>query len=274
MLSIKAATVSEGVGAWMANPCPSRILHVFDRACNLVNERGAVLSLVSERIGNGPFNVVLGEDVCFRENLDRNAAVFHNGKLLLTLGQISVVFDRAELWSARVNWDALHEAKEQVFERLPRRGLPRVPQVPPYSFIPELSTAVVRVDIPSLSTMTTRLAGLGGGLTPAGDDILVGAMLAAWIIHSPETAKRLAHEIASLAVPLTTSLSGAWVRAAARGEAGITWHRFLNDLLEGGAAKIWRDTSRLLATGASSGADALAGFLGVFRASFEGVSSR
>ena len=63
------------------------------------------------------------------------------------------------------------------------------------SLISALSTA----NIPSSLTATQKLAGLGIGLTPAGDDFILGAVLAAWIIHPPEIARGLAEEITNIA---------------------------------------------------------------------------
>jgi hypothetical protein len=110
-----------------------------------------------------------------------------------------------------------------------------------------------------------QLAGLGQGLTPAGDFIL-GAILAAWNIHSPEVAKSLVEKIANGAAPLTNSLSAAWLRSAGRGEAGIWWHVFFKSLISCDPASNQKAMDKILAVGETSGADALAAFISVFAA--------
>jgi hypothetical protein len=93
----------------------------------------------------------------------------------------------------------------------------------------------------------------------------MGALYAAWLIHPREVASELAEEIVNTAAPLTTSLSAAWLNAAARGQAGISWHALFGGLIAGNEAKVQQATKEILATGETSGADALSGFLGVMK---------
>jgi hypothetical protein len=103
------------------------------------------------------------------------------------------------------------------------------------------------------------LAGLGTGLTPSGDDFLGGAMLWAWLTHpAPES---FCYAIAQAAAPRTTTLSAAFLRAASRGECSAAWHALLAALNEGAGEQITTAAQGVLAHGASSGADILAGFL-------------
>jgi hypothetical protein len=127
-----------------------------------------------------------------------------------------------------------------------------------------LSLALVNADIPAAIEITSKLAGLGVGLTPAGDDFIMGALYAAWIIHPPEIARVLAHEIAESAVGLTTSLSAAWIRSAGRGEAGQLWHELFEVLITRVESDIQRSVGQILSVGETSGADALVGFTSVF----------
>ncbi len=114
------------------------------------------------------------------------------------------------------------------------------------------------------------LAGLGPGLTPAGDDFLVGLMAAlhAWpkLLPTGWMPERAAAIIAHAAAGRTTRLSAAWLRHAAVGEFGEAWHTLIHALAEGETAAIRSAAERILHTGATSGADALAGFLAPFAA--------
>lgn len=104
-----------------------------------------------------------------------------------------------------------------------------------------------------------RLAGLGVGLTPAGDDWLVGAMLWAWLA-SPDPPSTCS-AISQAAAPRTTTLSAAYLRAAAAGRFSAPWHRLLAAVCSGSDAELEAAAQGLLAVGHTSGADALAGFL-------------
>ena len=91
-----------------------------------------------------------------------------------------------------------------------------------------------------------ELAGRGEGLTPSGDDVLIG-YLGALVLVAGEPDR--ANEIARLTSELTTALSATLIRHAARGELPEPVHRFLAD----------GDTEDLLALGHSSGRNMLLG---------------
>jgi hypothetical protein len=57
------------VNDWLANSCQPHILHVFDHACNLINEHREVMSIVTPQIGNGLFNLIVEYNVLFSEHL-------------------------------------------------------------------------------------------------------------------------------------------------------------------------------------------------------------
>jgi hypothetical protein len=113
----------------------------------------------------------------------------------------------------------------------------------------------------------SRLAGLGGGLTPAADDFLCGVMLWAWLAHpSPPS---LCHLLLEAAAGRTTALSAAFLRAAARGECSAAWHRLLAELAgwrgdqptADARERLEQSVGDVLSFGSTSGGDTLAGFL-------------
>jgi hypothetical protein len=250
--------------------------------------------MVTSEIGNGPFNLVVEGNVLFTEHLNSQSpvSIFPDQ---FTLGDLTILTADAKLWSPRPDWERLHARRSNIFYQLTKlplihyqaRGLPLrglrntnfttpapacgASVAQPYSttglqsLISNLSSAFAIADISSALTITSKLAGLGVGLTPAGDDFILGSLLAAWIIHPPEIASTLAEEIANTAAPLTTSLSAAWLKSAGRGEAGILWHEFFEALISRDKISVEDSIEKILAVGATSGADALAGFIGTFR---------
>ena len=264
MLSINAVSIAPDAHDWLANPRHPRILHVFDHACNLINERREVLSIVAPQIGNGPFNLVVEEDVLFSDHLNLQSLISVSPNQL-SLGDLSINTDNAKLWSPRPNWEMLHASRDEILNQL--MSLPIIFYESPVSNLPfsnSLISALSTANIPSSLTATQKLAGLGIGLTPAGDDFIVGAVLAVWIIHPLDVARVLAVEVTDVAVPLTTSLSAAWLKSAGRGEAGNLWHQFFDALISSDHASIQEMMDKILAVGETSGADALAGFIGMF----------
>jgi hypothetical protein len=102
---------------------------------------------------------------------------------------------------------------------------------------------------------------LGVGLTPAGDDFLLGIIYGLWADggREPARTRQIAACIAAAAAARTTTLSAAWLTAAARGEAGRPWHNLITALRDN--KNVPQTIDHILATGHTSGADALAGFI-------------
>jgi hypothetical protein len=107
-------------------------------------------------------------------------------------------------------------------------------------------------------TPVDRLIGLGPGLTPAGDDALGGALIAARLIGRADTADRFSEWVLPRARGGTSDISYAHLAAAAEGEGAAALHDTLvalasdSDVLNDGVARLDR-------IGHSSGWDALAG---------------
>lgn len=307
MQLINALSLTPAVNNWLANSRHPHILHVFDHACNLINERREVLSIVTPQIGNGPFNLVIETAVLFSDFLNLQSPVSTTLNHL-TLGNLIIHTGNTTLWSPRPAWDMLHAKRDDILNQLMSlRGrwssarsnpivnweiassqrallamtfqqLPITNYQSPISNSPisSLSYSLAIADLPSSLTAAQQLAGLGIGLTPAGDDFIIGAIYATWIIHPIEIAKPLTTAIAETAAPLTTSLSAAWLRSAGRGEAGELWHELFNALLLPNPnpstslrtslqpfdfAQDKSPISKILSIGHTSGADALAGFI-------------
>jgi hypothetical protein len=117
------------------------------------------------------------------------------------------------------------------------------------------------------------LAGVGPGLTPAGDDFLLGVLLGVWSVWPRSAAAKFAGLIVKAAAPRTTRLSGAWLQAAGRGEVDETWHSLFAALLDGRDDAVAGAGKRILARGHTSGADALAGFAIAFAACRAGITA-
>ena len=253
----KALSLTPFVNDWLLESHQPRILHVFERVCNLINKHREVISVVGPKIGDGPFNLVIKNDILFSERVDANSRVSIQTDRL-KLGDLIISMPGVKLWPACPNWWHLHGHREKIVSQLQLQSLRECSLSS--SLLSDLSAAFARADVSTSLILAKRLAGLGAGLTPAGDDYILGAVLAIWIIHPYGIAKPLAKEITDTAAPLTTSLSAAFLKSAGRGEAGVLWHEFLDALLSSDPLHTRFVLSKILAVGATSGADALAGF--------------
>lgn len=267
----KALFLTSAVSDWLSHSRHPRILHIFDRACNLINEHADVLSIVAPEIGNGPFNLVIEDDLNFAAHCNVDSSILMQDANL-QIDNIIIQLSEAKQWSARLDWEGISAKRALILGQLAQLRIPNNrPPIPP-DLLSVFATSLATADLASAVAAAKKLAGLGSGLTPSGDDFIIGSLYATWILHPPKTAGILAETVASSAAPLTTSLSAAWLRAAGRGEAVIQWHDFLDALLSTDLP--WRQVAmeNILATGATSGADALFGFIDTLE--FYGVKTQ
>jgi len=116
------------------------------------------------------------------------------------------------------------------------------------------------------ATLLVPLLGLGPGLTPSGDDLLGGAMIALRAVGRTDLCAAIWDAIAVPAMSLTNDISRAHLAAAAGGAGCAALHETLNAVMTGRVERIADGVRRLAAVGHTSGFDALAGAVIVLRA--------
>ena len=259
----------------------ARVLAVFEQACDLLTSDGQVVALVTPHIGDGPLNVVVDGAQEIFARIYAGAPVRLAGERLW-VGAIGIELGNAATWEPCPDWDTLRARRTAILPHLAHLRALCLDLAPAGSFLallgaPAPGNAVARDtlsaaqaaaealregwegDREQLRAAAAGLAGLGGGLTPAGDDFLAGAMLRAWLVHpTPGPPCRTLIEVAA---PRTTALSAAFLRAAARGECSAPWHALLAALAGDDEKETTAAARDVLSHGATSGADSLAGFL-------------
>ena len=276
--------------SWLEESRQAFVQYSFERVVDLINQESDVLAISSHEIGAGPFSLVLEAGV-FPGKIPSNTQllVFENG---LWLGDWLIDAGEAELWNPKPNWQKLtgqrkkrlwaaqivreeltHHAELDSLARLvlnPVASSPlpaRILQAAEQN-IPLLFMSIQKADSILLRKAAMGLAGLGPGLTPAGDDLLLGAMHGIWATRTEREAEELTGTIARTASPRTHVLSAAWLLAAGEGEADEPWHAVVEAIARQDEGILRKAISRILPTGHTSGSDALGGFLGVLEAMF------
>ena len=226
---------------WLMASRPARILHLFDEVCNLVNDEGDVVSLVSNPKATGPFSMTIEGKIAGAIEADMPVKV-DSAAGTLNIGSLTIAARQANIWNPRPHWQVLKTGP------LPESGAPGLPEhiADP---LQQLIRGITNEIVADCQAGAYRLAGLGRGLTPTGDDVLIGVLHALWV-WLPR--RPLIDLIVETAVPRTTMLSGAFLRAAAAGEATVPWH----DLANGRPDAV----QEILAIGHTSGHDAWIGF--------------
>jgi hypothetical protein len=275
---------------WLASAAKPRIHSLYRQSINLVDSEQGLLSVVLPEVGPGPFAIVVRRpDASFEgfNVLDLESPITINSRRM-EIGPIQVDTVSAEEWQPRPNWRRfgeeldsaalmrlaalLHEhARPGSFAPLANGTLPELDQTVQSKALHAaarpaelLMAGLTAGDRAGVGEAAIQLAGLGGGVTPSGDDYLQGAIHALWAKQSEVRARRMGDAIISQATPLTNAISGEWLRSAARGEAGEDWHLLVEAIATN--HEVEEIAIQLLRRGHTSGADAMAGFLATLSA--------
>jgi hypothetical protein len=284
VIALSALALAPATRAWLNQTAPARVLNVFDRACNLVNVHGDVLAVVTSERGLTPFALVVasGDRAPFRGINETSSVRVQRHRL--SLGPFGIDASRAAVWNPVPAWSDIrrlftggarldelaalafgHGPSGSLLELFDPAGqagvLPERLKSRAYQGAHELVAGMRTGSIEIAIAGVQRLAGLGGGLTPAGDDFVLGVLLAAWAGLYDGGSEKLCLAVAEAAASRTTALSAAYLRAAARGECSAYWHGLFGALLRPEAVELRAAIWALLSVGHTSGADALAGFL-------------
>ena len=274
--SIQAVSISSVVDGWFERGIDSaEVLAVFDRAINLsvvYQDTSNIVTLCSEGVGDGPLNIVLNPwpklvvSTCF--------SVIIRDKTIQFGGNI-VECSNATVWDPTPQWTELRLVLPEVSElkllaspyhlRSPLLSAVCCQDDCPAFFRPgllSLQSGFRQSDLDQVSQGAAMLAGLGEGLTPAGDDFLCGFILGLWATLTEP--RSFCNAILQASFPATTSLSAAFLNRAATGEVNAYWMCWLNSFFEPGNKRQQEAAlDQVVSVGQSSGADMLAGFVAV-----------
>jgi len=273
------------------------ILGVHPRSCYLMDEDGEIYAVVQQSLGNGPLHLVIPTSAAHPfQQLTVGETVRSTGDVLMLSDSLDVGLAQAQLWDPKpyvalgADPDVLRQALAALFQAatidppakslahllpyLEEEDLPepllQVPHFPrSHALMGGLAEGLARRNRRGLKVVTSSMAGLGPGLTPAGDDFLAGVLLALALAQRHRADAELA-EIGNMlletAAPRTHEISAAYLKAAHAGEASDRWHRLLGALASGDPPAIEEAARGVMQTGETSGADMLAGFVTAMRA--------
>lgn len=264
-----------------------RVAAVFSRSFYVVTHAGAWACIGSEALEPGPLNLRYGK--CERTWNDR----LHQGSLVrFGAGAFSVegaghfVYEQARCWmppapphwtrvSIRRGLKAVDDTANPPAEGLGRLMLEGAGADGHGSIDMQAVEAAVALDGTILGLLRhggvsdlevlDRLIGLGPGLTPSGDDYLAGALVALDLLGEASARDALWQPISERMAILTSGVSGAHLRAAAAGALSHSVHLLLNSILADETERLPDRFAAIGAIGHTSGWDASAGAVRVFR---------
>ena len=269
-MALRARTI----GYLVPDPFAGVVHGVHARACNVAAD-GSLLTLVAPGIADGPTIVVLdGEPSVDLRTCFRIGARIARAGAQLTSPDVVVDLAPAQTWrpdpTPRVGDAARSEINMRVAaSRLAMRigrDTSIVHRAEGRAVCARVEQACRDGDVDAAISDAIRLIGWGEGLTPAGDDFLVGLLagLDALATDSPQRGAFLERFGAALAAQTqrTTEIAAHYLRLAAGGHFGADAHRLRSALLSSrDVARVGQLVDDALAVGATSGADHVTGVL-------------
>ena len=249
------------------HPRPLRVLSVHRRALNLLDDAGNIIAVVTPEVGNGPFHIVLTHSLAFDFAAPGQDGFWQGTSL--TLADHRIEWARARFWNPGLTpvfisqpaLAALRDCMQEASAFQDRwKGIDKRTMLRMQSGVESIVRGLKDGERETLRRGVSRLIGLGPGLTPAGDDVLLGMLARLWLDAAQPAATGLG-QCARDAAAMTTRISRAWLQHAARGQFDARWHALQAALLIADDTAICDAAHRILNVGASSGPQAMAGFL-------------
>lgn len=253
------------------------VIHAHARALTLKTDTGSIFSLVTLSLGNGPFHVRLRTEADLRR-LGKTAQIDWPQRLI-RFPNGDVDFTHCREWKATLEWElarsftlpqdvlltqdwsrqktALDPLDLDLFNALVLGSADR----PGSSGGPDaaaLSKGLQQRAVSLLQRGAHSIMGRGCGLTPAGDDFLLGVMMAIWLRWDDGDPEVVCKALLESVAQQTSRLSGAFLLAAARGAFREAWHAYFSPAITT-QAEAESHLHGMLDYGHSSGLFSLAG---------------
>jgi hypothetical protein len=281
---MRLEALTAGIGA-EPTAFSGAIHSVYPRACNIERASGKLVGLVAREVGPLPCGFQLATPVGFNF-LDYVRAgmplACRAGVLRIANSGLSFDLRTAIPWRSGLgtfpidgNMPGVAGAWKAAWTALGSHGGASRLEGQAREAIENLFAAAKASRPDQARGAIARLIGLGDGLTPAGDDFLVGFLAGLWSMpaNGPRRDFRatVAAEIAANA-HRTSAVSSLYLEAATVGEVAEPLARLAAAIGRGDANETARATVAALAVGASSGAAASHGLLLAARTSEPGLA--
>lgn len=281
------------IGSRVSLPFSGRVHSVYRQACNIETRQGTLVTLLSQGLGNLPHAIrcMLPHPVDFQARCSAGQTVVADRACLrIPPAGMALHLSGATTWRCALAACDVGAGSEQTLRSLVdvrgtlREHAPAGGFAPlllrdgqPSSALDQAMQRLLRQALPVLGRATSsadadiaaqalgQLVGLGPGLTPSGDDFIVGYLAALWSRSLLEPALRSL--LAGLAEPIerlaagTNLISRQFLLDAVAGEFSEALADLVSAMGVNDARRIRAAAARVVRIGHSSGADSLAGLL-------------
>jgi hypothetical protein len=263
--------------AALRNGARGTVHSVFARVVNVLGDDRALWTLAARGLDDAPATVRIDVDAFDAAGVRVGDAVVASADLVRIGDRTAVTLGAATPWDARLpdypvdtatlrGNVALLRAEAAAWTLRHSSTAPGVSAGIASTLLhahgQRLGEALAHQDRDGARTHARALLGLGPGLTPAGDDFLLGVFAIVNLPRGPfERMKPVCGEIVTEAPSRTNAISLAALAAAARGRVRESIQALLCEMAGGRREAASQALARVLAIGATSGGDIVAGLL-------------
>jgi len=273
---------------------------IFQRVINITVLENRLISLVGQEIGQGPLNILTN----IPNHINLSTIGIKKGDIVTRIGESIVIGENVivistqwtELWEPKRKFQANLQPLKAIMANievmrdfaLASDHLSGLGELIPFTHINGLKDSkteklgsVSQLALPHISSMlkaiksghshdiiriTKNLVGLGPGLTPAADDMLIGLMISMLYISENfnETSidvKKINKDIISIISGRTTIISEEFLREASVGKVNEAVASLMEKLLTSKQRELENSVRKVLDLGGTSGTDTVFGVI-------------
>ncbi len=278
-LAVRALSGDVACLAALRGGLRGRVHSVFARVVNVSLPDGTLLTLASREVDDAPDTLVVNLRSFDGTGVAVGVPVAAHDRVLAVGRNLAIRFAGASPWVPLLPWYPAHDAplrrnlealREHVagIDAGPDRGVPPSSAVATAAaarlaqHATALGHALARADVEAARAEGEALVGLGQGLTPSGDDLLLGLFAVLNLPGGPcEPFRDLGRQIVARAAHCTHAISLCALRAAAEGRVRARVVALLSALTSGERETTLGALRAVLAIGSTSGRDIVAGIV-------------
>lgn len=282
-MQLAARHIDEAIGD---PPRGGTVLGVYRNACSWRCDDGTVTTLLSA--ANDPLPLAMTvetpEAFAFTDHATVGQRVGVRGGIVrFSRGGLSIDLRRAKRWCGRLDNDPIIVKPGMIdagWEIVAEHGTPSAGEfclghgkagnpgsieLAGADIVSALLSSTKSLDHAGASDAALALVGRGRGLTPSGDDFLVGFLAGLWTNSGPRSKYRQFVRALGLTIVAdlgrTNSVSATYLRAAANGRVGAALHAVIDALRSGEHRPVAAEIRRVLGIGHESGTCTIIGLL-------------
>ena len=263
-----------------------RVHSVFDHIVNVQDDRGEMFSLATRNVDDAPNTLIVDVHAFIAIRVHPDDRVTGSACRLDVANHAVIALDHVIAWHPRRLSYPRDASRLEQNLALARRHATAAFGHPLECTAWSASARLQRLSTQLCEALSNRdreaarlhgraLLGLGPGLTPSGDDFLLGLFAVLHIDGSPCARLRgLCTDIVEDLEHRTNAISAAALTAAAQGRVRETIDTLLSALMTGDEATVRRALDRVLRIGSTSGRDIVSGIVAGFDANLQATESR